>query len=84
MRLGSRQARPPALSSARGASSRQPRPFQAAAPASGSNRWVAAAAADMDAKPAGPRARDSLVQDAIVWASQHGLVVGLGEPPPPP
>ncbi|WIA42733.1 hypothetical protein OEZ86_008676 [Tetradesmus obliquus] len=26
---------------------------------------------------------DSLVQDAIVWASQHGLVVGLGGTAPP-
>jgi hypothetical protein len=26
------------------------------------------------------KSKDALVQDAIVWASQHGLVVGLGEP----
>lgn len=25
------------------------------------------------------KSKDALVQDAIVWASQHGLVVGLGE-----
>jgi hypothetical protein len=42
---------------------------------------MAAQAAAAAAATAGSRPRDALVQDAVVWASQHGLVVGLGERP---